>query len=147
MGSMPVRWRLILYALISRSVRGAARHWLLFLVKICMASQPTSSPRRKALSTPPAMDMCAPRRGPPAPPFGRAGFLFFRTCVIAVLGALDFGLSTLDVGLRTPPEHPQPAEGEVVFDRIRRVELFQVLGDFEGHGQAWALHPGQAEPP
>src|SRR5512136_2711066 len=44
------------------SARGAAAHWLLFLVKICMASQPTCSPRSKAVSTPPPMDMCAPSR-------------------------------------------------------------------------------------
>src|SRR5512137_1671510 len=44
------------------SAKGAAAHWLLFLVKICMASQPVCSPRSKAVSTPPLMDMCAPSR-------------------------------------------------------------------------------------
>jgi len=37
-----------------------ARHWLLFLVKTCSASQPTIRARSTAWSIPPAMDICAP---------------------------------------------------------------------------------------
>src|SRR5690606_2371865 len=40
---------------------GLAFHWLLFLVKICTASQSTFSARSIALSTPPAIDICAPK--------------------------------------------------------------------------------------
>src|ERR1051325_9882432 len=46
------------------SLRGFARHRLLFFVKNRSVLQPALSPRSKAVSIPPAIDSCAPMRGP-----------------------------------------------------------------------------------
>src|SRR2546428_238981 len=47
----------------SFSENGAANHCMLFFTNTCIAVQPTDSARSIALSTPPAIDMCAPSSG------------------------------------------------------------------------------------
>src|SRR5439155_22397797 len=46
----------------SSAVYGLALHWRWFLRKIWTTEQPTSRPRHRARSKPPAMDMWAPSR-------------------------------------------------------------------------------------
>src|SRR5262249_23132264 len=53
---------------------GLLTHWREDFVKICTVSQPTSFPKSRALSTPPAIDMCAPNSGP----FGADAFFAMR---------------------------------------------------------------------
>src|SRR6185369_7282849 len=50
------------------------RHWLAFFAKICSALQPCATARSTARGSPPATDMCAPRRT--CPERGSAAELF-----------------------------------------------------------------------
>src|SRR3954471_1628333 len=60
---MPVSLRLRLNKSISSFSYGFAAHWRDERVKIWIASHSTFFPSRSDLSTPPAIDMCAPSSG------------------------------------------------------------------------------------
>src|SRR5262245_2228217 len=107
----PVRRFAAWKAAISSLPSGLLTHWREDLVKICTVSQPTSLPKRRALSTPPAIDMCAPNSGP----FGADAFFAMR--FLSVSGPERSRISLF--GLPCRPASPRLYGGDQEPFRVR----------------------------